>query len=161
MHSCPLSHRWTTFVKAIFPKSIIFRVENTFELPHVFKWVIKTIFINSNPFALLIINVNFFPIWKSNSAHLVGEKKLTKNPLSSLSASNMQNHSWFVSNFERVNFAINENYSNKTWWQSKVLCFACDLSNIWKYSFKECPFTWVARLIAILPILLPRVERWT
>jgi hypothetical protein len=45
----------TTFVKATFSKSIIFKVKNTFE-PNVFKWVIKIIFINSSHFALLIIN---------------------------------------------------------------------------------------------------------
>ncbi len=55
MHSCPLSHIQTTFVKATFPKSIVFRVENTFE-PNVLKWVIKTIVINSSPFAFLILS---------------------------------------------------------------------------------------------------------
>jgi hypothetical protein len=54
-------------------KSIIFKVKNIFE-PNVFKWVIKTIFINSNLFALLIIMLNSFPIFKRNGAHL-GRKK--------------------------------------------------------------------------------------
>jgi hypothetical protein len=45
-----------TCVKVTFSKSIIFKVKITFE-PNVFKWVIKTIFINSNPFALLITDV--------------------------------------------------------------------------------------------------------
>ncbi len=31
----------------------------------------------------------------------------------------------------------------KKWWQSKLLCFFCDLSNIQKWNFKECPLTWV------------------
>jgi hypothetical protein len=48
------------FVKATFSKSFIFRVKNTFE-PNVFKWVVKTIFITSNPFAFLIINVKILP----------------------------------------------------------------------------------------------------
>jgi hypothetical protein len=39
----------------------------------------------------------------------------------------------------------------KNLWQSKILCFPCDLSNIQKYSFEECSFTWVAPLIVILP----------
>ncbi len=38
----------------------------------------------------------------------------------------------------------------KTLWQSKLLCFPCDLSNIQKCSFKECPFTWVGLLSMIL-----------
>ncbi len=46
----------TTFVKATFSKSIILKVKITFE-PNVLKWAIKTIFIGSNPFTVLIINV--------------------------------------------------------------------------------------------------------
>ncbi len=44
------------FVKATSSKSLIFKVKNTFE-PNMLKWVIKRIFITSNPFAFLIINV--------------------------------------------------------------------------------------------------------
>ncbi len=33
-----------------------------------------------------------------------------------------------------------ENIPKKIW-QSKVLCFTCDLSNRQQYSFKECPLT--------------------
>ncbi len=47
------------FVKATFSKVIIFKVESTFK-PNVFKWIIKISFINSSPFALLIINVKIF-----------------------------------------------------------------------------------------------------
>jgi len=36
--------------------------------------------------------------------------------------------------------------------QSKLLCFLCNLSNIQKCNFKECPLTWVAPLTMILPI---------
>jgi len=47
---------------------MIFKVKNIFE-PNVLKWVMKTIFINSNPFAFLIINVkilsNFQKEWCS------------------------------------------------------------------------------------------------
>ncbi len=54
------------FVKTTFSKSIIFKVKNIFE-PNVLKWFIKIIFIGSNPFALLIINVkilsNFQKKW--------------------------------------------------------------------------------------------------
>jgi hypothetical protein len=39
-----------------------------------------------------------------------------------------------------VNFVINEKYSPRKW-QSKLLCFTCDLSNIQEYNFKECPLT--------------------
>jgi hypothetical protein len=37
----------------------------------VFKWVIKTIFIGSTIFALLIINVKISPIFRKIGAHLV------------------------------------------------------------------------------------------
>jgi hypothetical protein len=47
---------WTIFIKVTFSKSIIFKVKNMFE-SNVFKLVIKIIFINSNPFTFLIINV--------------------------------------------------------------------------------------------------------
>ncbi len=57
---------WTTFVKATFSKSITFKVKSTFK-PNVLKWVIKIIFINSSPLAVLIINVkilsNFQKEW--------------------------------------------------------------------------------------------------
>ncbi len=60
-----ITYIWTIFVNVTFSKSIIFR-ECTFE-PYVFKLVIKTIFISSSPFALLIINVkilsNFQKEW--------------------------------------------------------------------------------------------------
>jgi hypothetical protein len=62
-------------------------------------------------------------------------------------ALNMQKKIWFVSSVENVNFAINGKYFPKTLWQSKPLCFRCDLSNIQKCNFKECPLTWVALLI--------------
>ncbi len=51
-----ITYIWTTFVKATLSKSIIFKVKSTFET-NVLKWVIKTIFINSNPFSLLIIKI--------------------------------------------------------------------------------------------------------
>jgi len=57
---------------------------------------------------------------------------------------------WFVPIFEHVKFVINGKYS-KQLWQSKLLCFLCDIWNIQKCSFKECPFTWVAPLSVILP----------
>ncbi len=47
------------FFKAIFSKSIIFKVKNTFG-SYVFKLVFKIIFINSSIFALIIINVKIF-----------------------------------------------------------------------------------------------------
>ncbi len=39
-------------------------------------------------------------------------------------------------------------------WQSKLLCFLCDLLNIQKCNFKECPFTWVESLTMFLPITM-------
>ncbi len=52
--------------------------QNIFE-PNVLKWFIKTIFFNSSSFALLIINVKTFPIFKRNGAHLVEKKMFEKN----------------------------------------------------------------------------------
>jgi len=79
MHSCPLSHIYERlFVKATFSKSIIFKVKKTFEA-NVFKWVIKNKFINSSPFALLIINVKILYIFKRNGAHLIEKMMFEKN----------------------------------------------------------------------------------
>jgi len=44
-----------------------------------------------------------------------------------------------------------ENIPKKEKRKSKLLCFPCDLSNIQKCNFKECPFTWVAPFIIIIP----------
>jgi hypothetical protein len=33
----------------------------------------------------------------------------------------------------------------------QLLCYPCDFLNIQKYSFKKCPFTWVAPLTMFLP----------
>jgi hypothetical protein len=52
-----------------------------------------------------------------------------------LSALDMKKHFWFVSSFEHINFAINEKIFQKYLWQSIVLCFTCDLSNIQKCKF--------------------------
>ncbi len=57
----------------------------------------------------------------------------------------------FVLSFEHINFAINGKYIPKKLCQSKLLCFTCDLSNIQKCSFKECPLTWVTPLIVFIP----------
>jgi hypothetical protein len=57
MHLYPLSYIFEQFfIKTTFSKFITYKVKNNFEL-NVFKWVLKTIFINSSPFAFLIINV--------------------------------------------------------------------------------------------------------
>ncbi len=73
MHSHPLSHKYEQLLfKATFLKSIIFNIKSTFE-PNVLKLVMKTIFINSNHFALLITNV------RRNGAHLVLKKRRLKN----------------------------------------------------------------------------------
>jgi hypothetical protein len=117
MHSCPLSHVCEQlFFQTTLSKSIIFKVKNTFE-PNVFKWVIKTIFINWSPFALLIINLkilsNFQKEWCTfgrKKRHL--EKTRTIHSWG-LSVLNMQKHFWFVSSFEHVNFSFNGKYSKK------------------------------------------------
>ncbi len=52
-----------------------------------------------------------------------------------------------MSKFDHVNFAINRKYSKKMW-QSKLLCFTCDYSNIQKCSFQS--LIWVAPLTKFL-----------
>jgi hypothetical protein len=74
-----------------------------------------------------------------------------------LSALNMQKYFLFASSFEHVNFEINGKYSQKNLWQSKLLCFPCDLS---KCNFKDCPLTWVAPLIVILPHSIMSSRSW-
>jgi len=82
----------------------------------VLKWVIKTIFINSSPFPLLIINVKILSNLKKEWCTFGRKKRcfLKKTVYSQgLNVSNMQKRFWFLSNFEHVNFAINEKYSKK------------------------------------------------
>ncbi len=104
------------FVKSHTSKSIILRVKNTFE-PNVFKWVINKKIINSNLFALLIINVkilsNFQKEWCTFGRRKICLKKTKIVHFRGLSALNMQKRFWFVSSFEHVNFAINAKYSKE------------------------------------------------
>jgi hypothetical protein len=51
MHPCLISHKDEQLLLKLH-----FQSQKHFE-PNVLKWVIKTIFISSNPFALLIINI--------------------------------------------------------------------------------------------------------
>jgi len=111
-----ITYIWIIFVKTTFSKSIIFKVKSIFE-PNVFKCVIKVIFINSSPFALLIFNVrilsNFQKEWCT-----FGRKKddFSKNKDCSLLMFECFEHAilfWFVSSFEHLNFAINGKYSQK------------------------------------------------
>jgi hypothetical protein len=41
---------------------------------NMFKLVIKIIFISSSPFVFLIINFNYFSIFKKNDTHLIKKK---------------------------------------------------------------------------------------
>jgi len=96
-----------------------FKVESTFE-PNVIKWVIKTIFISSSPFALIIINVKILSNFKKEWCTF-GRKKgrLKKTRIvhsQGLSAFNMQFLKKIVSSFEHVNFAINGKYSKKKYY---------------------------------------------
>ncbi len=109
-----ITYIWTTFVKATFSKSIIFKVKNTFE-PNVFKWIIKVVFITSSLFSLLIINVKILSNFQKEWCTFDFKKKRLKKTMIihswGLSALNMQKHFLFVSSFEHVNFAINGKYS--------------------------------------------------
>jgi hypothetical protein len=83
----------------------------------VFKWVIKTIFISSSPFAFLIINVKILSNFRRNGAHLVQNKnefdKSFDCPLLKFKCFQHAIFFLFVSNFEHVNFAINGKYFQK------------------------------------------------
>jgi hypothetical protein len=99
------------------------------------------------------------PIFKRNGANLVEKKmfylkKIRTAHFWGLNASNMQVHFLFVSSFEHVNFVIDGKYSKKNYDNLNYYAsnFICDFSNIQNYSYKECPFTWVAPLIMFLPI---------
>jgi hypothetical protein len=85
----------------------------------VFKWVIKIIFMNSNPFAFLIINLKIFSNiqkeWCTFGRKIGRLKKTRIVHARNLNALNMQKHFWFVSSFEHVNFAINKKYSKNNY----------------------------------------------
>jgi hypothetical protein len=85
----------------------------------VLKWVIETIFINSSPFALLIINVKILSNFQKECCTFGRKKDVWKKKGLSifrvLSVLNMQTHFWFVSNFHNVNFTINKKYSQKNY----------------------------------------------
>jgi hypothetical protein len=90
------------------------------------------------------------PIFERNGAQLVKKwyfKKIKIIHSWSLNALNMQKHFLFLLRYEYVNFA--KLFQNNLW-QSKLLCFICDLSNVQKCNFKKCPLTWVAPLTMFL-----------
>ncbi len=106
MHSCLLSYIyiyiWTTFVKATFSKSTIFKIKNSFE-PNVLKWVIKKL-ISSNPFALLIINVKVLPNFQKEWCTFGRKKRCLKNTrafvhFQALNALNMQKNIIIIGKF--------------------------------------------------------------
>jgi hypothetical protein len=95
------------------------------------------------------------PIFKRNGVHLVKKKTFKKKTRivysQGLSVLNMQKHFLFVSNFDHVNFAIREKYSIIKMTIQTIMLHLCDLSNIQKNNFKECPLTWVVSLTMFLP----------
>ncbi len=149
-----ITYIWITFAKTTFSKSIIFKVKSTFE-PNVFKCVIKIVFISSSPFSLLIFNVrilsNFQKEWCT-----FGRKKnvFSKNKDCSFSMFECFEHAIFLIYLCQVlnmqNLQLMQNIP-KYLWQSKLLCCLCDISNMQKCSFKECPLTQVVPLTVILP----------
>jgi len=70
-----------------------------------------------------------------------------------------EKNKWFVISFEHVNFSINEKYSKKLC-HSKLLCFPCDLSNIQKFNFEECPLTWWLLLLCFYPFWIFKVLKF-
>jgi hypothetical protein len=152
MHPCPLSHKYEwVYVKATLLKPIILKVKSTFE-PNVLKLVIYIYIIHwfkyFCPSSIKIFS-NFQKEWCTFGRKKRHLKKIKIVHSWSLSALNMQKHFLFVSNFDHINFAINGKYSKKLW-QSKLLCFPYDLSNVQKCNFEECPFTWVVPLTTFL-----------
>ncbi len=121
-----ITYIWKFFVKATFSKSIIFRLKNIFE-SNVLKFVINIIFISSSPFALLIINVkilsNFQNEWCTFARKKGCLKKRKTIHFQSLNALSMQRHFLFVLSFEHASFAINGNYSKKTYDNPKIIIF--------------------------------------
>jgi hypothetical protein len=146
-----ITYIWIIFGKTTISKSIIFKVKNTFE-PNVFEWSIKIIFISSSPFALLIINVKILSNFQKEWCTFGRKKTFEKNKDYSFSRFECFEHAktfLICVKLWENNFAINVKYS-KNLWKSKLLCFPCDISNIQKCSFKECPFIWVALFTMIL-----------
>ncbi len=132
-----ITYIWTTFVKATLSKSIIFKVKNTFE-PNVFKLVMKTIFINSSPFALLITNVKILSNFQKEWCTFGRKKKCLKKTKIvhswSLSALNMQKHFWFMSSFEHVNFAIDGKYSKN------IITIQTIMLHLWSFKHTKMQF---------------------
>jgi hypothetical protein len=90
-----------------------------------------------------------------NGAHLVEKngffKKIRTVCFQGMSVLNMQKHFLFVSNFEHVNYAINEKLFQRFFMSIQIiLCFPCYIPNIQKCSFKGCPFSWMAAMIVFL-----------
>jgi hypothetical protein len=109
-----ITYIWTTFVKAALSKFIISKSKHFWTKCAYIGY--KKTFINLSPFAFLIINVNIlsnFPKEWCTFGRKKGGLKTRIVHSRSLNGLNMQKHFWFVSNFEHVNFAINETYSKK------------------------------------------------
>ncbi len=70
----------------------------------------------------------------------------------SLNDLNIQKKNWFVLRFEHVKFLINEKYFKK-FMTFQIIMFPLWFLNIQKFSFKECPLTWVAPLTMFLSML--------
>jgi len=151
MHSCLLSHKYEQLLLKAHFKIHNFQGQKHFWTKCAQMGYIKK-FINSSPFALIIINVKILSNFQKEWCTISRKKDVEKNkdcPFSKLSAF-MQKHFWFILNFEHVNFVINEKYSiNFITIQIIMLHFY--LSNIQKCNFKECPFTSVAPLTMFLP----------
>ncbi len=132
MHSCLVSHKHEFFfINGTFSKSIIFKVKNIFELDVLKNLIYKTIIMNSNPFAFLIINVKILFNFQKELCYAFGIKtkclkKTTIVHFQGLSALDMQKQFLFVSSFEHVNFTINKkyferHYDNPNYYSSLVI----------------------------------------
>jgi hypothetical protein len=104
----------------------------------VFKLVMKTIFINSSPFALLITNVKILSNFQKEWCTFGRKKKCLKKTKIvhswSLSALNMQKHFWFMSSFEHVNFAIDGKYSKN------IITIQTIMLHLWSFKHTKMQF---------------------
>jgi hypothetical protein len=110
MHSCLISYIYIyikLLLKPHFQNSLFFKVKSTFE-PNVFKWIIKKKFINSSPFAFIIINVKILSNFQKEWCTFGRKKEHLKKTKIVYSSS-------FVSNLEHVSFAISTKYSKNNY----------------------------------------------
>jgi hypothetical protein len=104
----------------------------------VLKWVIKTIFIGSTLFALLIINVKISPIFRKIGAHFVEKNDVWKKQILSTIEVWMlwtcKNIYLFMLSFEHVKFSINGKCSKK------IMTLQIIMFHLWSFKHTKIQF---------------------